>query len=268
MRRDLPLDVDPAELVSAPPDRSALKEIFRRFEFRGLLGRVDTLDEALPAAAPSVETEAVAWHEGAPEELVLNQHKGLVGIAAADGRAAAATGDEVVVFESSLGELARAAGASELATHDAKSSPAAARPGRRHPARRVPDRPGARRLRARRPRARARARARAGARGRGGDGGAGPPCGGAAAARPGASRAAARVGSERLYDEIELPLTVVLADMELAGVRIDTYRMGEITAGSPTGSRSSRRRRSSSPASSSSSARRSSSPGSCSRSSG
>ena len=52
MRRDLPLDVDPAELVSAPPDRSTLKEIFRRFEFRGLLGRVDTLDEALPAAAP------------------------------------------------------------------------------------------------------------------------------------------------------------------------------------------------------------------------
>ena len=37
MRRDLPLGVDPSELVSAPPDRSTLKEIFRRFEFRGLL---------------------------------------------------------------------------------------------------------------------------------------------------------------------------------------------------------------------------------------
>jgi DNA polymerase-1 len=37
-------------------------------------------------------------------------------------------------------------------------------------------------------------------------------------------------GSERLYDEIELPLTAVLAAMEDAGVRIDTYRMGEITA--------------------------------------
>ena len=35
---------------------------------------------------------------------------------------------------------------------------------------------------------------------------------------------------ERLYDEVELPLTVVLADMEDAGIRIDTYRMGEITA--------------------------------------
>ena len=33
-----------------------------------------------------------------------------------------------------------------------------------------------------------------------------------------------------LYDEIELPLTAVLAAMEDAGVKIDTYRMGEITA--------------------------------------
>ena len=37
MRRDLDIDCDPAELVLAPPDRSQLKEIFRRFEFRGLL---------------------------------------------------------------------------------------------------------------------------------------------------------------------------------------------------------------------------------------
>ncbi len=33
-----------------------------------------------------------------------------------------------------------------------------------------------------------------------------------------------------LYREIELPLTRVLADMEREGVKIDTYRMGEITA--------------------------------------
>jgi DNA polymerase-1 len=37
-------------------------------------------------------------------------------------------------------------------------------------------------------------------------------------------------GSEELYDRIELPLTAVLASMEDAGVKIDTYRMGEITA--------------------------------------
>src|SRR5688500_13555276 len=72
MRRDLPLDVDPSELVAEPPDRSTLKEIFRRFEFRGLLSRVDLLDEALPAAEIDVETETVRWREAAPEELVLN----------------------------------------------------------------------------------------------------------------------------------------------------------------------------------------------------
>src|SRR3954452_19016958 len=37
-------------------------------------------------------------------------------------------------------------------------------------------------------------------------------------------------GAEPLYREIELPLTAVLAAMESAGVKADTYRMGEITA--------------------------------------
>src|SRR5205823_7967014 len=37
-------------------------------------------------------------------------------------------------------------------------------------------------------------------------------------------------GSLDLYERIELPLTEVLAAMEAAGVKIDTYRMGEITA--------------------------------------
>src|SRR5438309_2938155 len=63
MRRDLDLACDPAELVLAPPDRSELREMFRRFEFRGLLNRVDTLDEAVPAAARIVAGPAVAWEE-------------------------------------------------------------------------------------------------------------------------------------------------------------------------------------------------------------
>src|SRR5438874_7533677 len=37
-------------------------------------------------------------------------------------------------------------------------------------------------------------------------------------------------GNDELYRTIELPLTAVLAAMEEAGVKIDTYRMGEITA--------------------------------------
>src|SRR5205807_4504370 len=37
-------------------------------------------------------------------------------------------------------------------------------------------------------------------------------------------------GAESLYREVELPLTAVLAAMESVGVKVDTYRMGEITA--------------------------------------
>ena len=37
-------------------------------------------------------------------------------------------------------------------------------------------------------------------------------------------------GSERLYREVEMPLVGVLRAMESAGIKIDTYRMGEITA--------------------------------------
>jgi DNA polymerase-1 len=94
MRRDLPLGVDPSELVSAPPDRSTLKEIFRRFEFRGLLSRVDTLDAALPAAGR--RDQAVRWREGAPG-AVLNQHRGLVGVTFADSRVAVRRARGVVV---------------------------------------------------------------------------------------------------------------------------------------------------------------------------
>src|SRR5437870_1889326 len=64
MRRDLEIDCDPAELVLSPPDRSQLAEMFRRFEFRALLQRVDLLDEAVPSAQPRVAGEEVAWREG------------------------------------------------------------------------------------------------------------------------------------------------------------------------------------------------------------
>src|SRR5438128_2786992 len=47
MRRDLDIDCEPSELVLAPPDRSQLREMFRRFEFRNLLNRIDLLDDAV-----------------------------------------------------------------------------------------------------------------------------------------------------------------------------------------------------------------------------
>src|SRR5215468_4827809 len=91
MRRDLDIECDPAELVLEPPDRSQLKEIFRRFEFRNLLNRVDELDVAVPAAPIKATGVDVPWREG---EVAVT---GRVGFAAADGRAAVATDDGVVV---------------------------------------------------------------------------------------------------------------------------------------------------------------------------
>src|SRR5712692_4242452 len=61
MRRDLELDCDPADLVLNPPDRSQLREMFRRFEFRALFNRIDDLDEAVPAAERIVAGTAVPW---------------------------------------------------------------------------------------------------------------------------------------------------------------------------------------------------------------
>ena len=226
MRRDLPLDVDPSELVSSPPDRSTLKEIFRRFEFRGLArarrhaGRGDPggrgrardasrSDGARSCSCPSRGRSASQW----------------------DGeRVGLASGGEVVVAAAGRDELRTALGAAEIATHDAKllrlgRAPAddtliaayLVDPGRagyelddlaqEHGLELVPE-PLAEEETAALVRR-------------------------AEAARRLAPQLRARLrewGSEQLYDEIELPLTAVLADMEDAGIRIDTYRMGEITA--------------------------------------
>ena len=221
MRRDLGLDVEPADLVSRPPDRSTLKEIFRRFEFRALLGRVDTLDEALPAAErPKAESQAVPWREGELPTL-----RGSVGYAAADDRIAVATGAEVVVAPRANHFVAAGC---EVAVHDAKALRVEASddtliaaylvdPGRAEYAiddlavengfELEPDPPAEEETAALVRRAEAARRL-----------------------APVLRERVRERGLERLYDEVELPLTSVLAAMEDAGVRIDTYRMGEITA--------------------------------------
>jgi DNA polymerase-1 len=223
MRRDLELDVDPAALVLAPPDRSQLKETFRRFEFRNLLGRVDELDEALPAAPMEVTGVDVAWREGELEPV-----SGPAALAVEDGRfALARDGQEVVVGEWSAelsGRLADAA----LVVHDAKTARLEAaddtlllayliEPGRstyllddlaaEYGIELVPQ----------------------------------PAADEETAALVRHSAAVLRLvpqlqariaerGLEPLYRTVELPLSAVLAAMEDVGVRIDTYRMGEITA--------------------------------------
>jgi DNA polymerase-1 len=226
MRRDLELGCDPSELVLAPPDRSQLREMFRRFEFRGLLNRVDELDEAVPAA-PSVQVEGtqVAWREGE-----LPQARGRVGLAIADGRFALAQEDGVVVgsWDESLIPRLRDA---QIVAHDYKSLPRLTmqpaddtliaayliEPGRSEYA--IDDLSAEYGLEVL-PEPLAEEETAALIRR-------------AEAPRRLAGRLRERVaerGSQHLYDEIELPLTAVLASMEDAGVKIDTYRMGEITA--------------------------------------
>ncbi len=220
MRRDLELDCDPAELVRGAPDRSKLKEIFRRFEFRGVLNRVDELETALPSAIRSLEGTSVRWREGEVPKAV----RGPVGFAAEGERCAVATGEEVVVAPRPSDTVLLG----ELVVHDAKALRVVARddtllaayliePGRSEYAldelaaeygvEVVLDPPVEEETAALVRRAEAPRRL----------------------IGPMLERLRER-GSERLYREIELPLTAVLAAMEDAGVRIDTYRMGEITA--------------------------------------
>jgi DNA polymerase I len=226
MRRDLDIDCDPADLVLAPPDRSQLREMFRRFEFRNLLNRIDELDEAVPARERIVAGTAVAWHEG---ELPA-QVSGRVGLAISDGRFALAQDDGVTVGAWNNDFVPRLREA-EIVAHDYKSLPRLTQlpaedtmiaayliePGR--PAYELEDLAaeyGVEALPDPEVEEETAALIRA-----------------AEVPRRLAAPLRARLsdrGSEDLYDRIELPLTAVLASMEDDGIKIDTYRMGEITA--------------------------------------
>ncbi|MGZ4281885.1 MAG: DNA polymerase I [Gaiellaceae bacterium] len=222
MRTDLDLGCDPAQLVLSPPDRSKLKEMFRRFEFRNLLGRVDELDAAVPAAASLVPTGVtVPWREELSNSLLARGVS--AGIAGDAERVAAAAGEEVVVSprpEQLEGELiahdAKALGVVD-AVDDTMILAYLIDPGRaeydlddlaaEYGLELVPE-PEAEEETARLVRH-------------------------AAATLRLRDLLLERVrerGGESLYREIELPLTAVLAAMESAGVKVDTYRMGEITA--------------------------------------
>src|SRR6266576_3576333 len=118
MRRDLDIDWDPSQLVLSPPDRSELREMFRRFEFRNLLNRVDELDEAVPARERIVAGTAVAWREGELPQQVA----GRVGLAIADGRFALAQDDGVTVGEWRDEHVGRLRDA-QIVAHDYKALP-------------------------------------------------------------------------------------------------------------------------------------------------
>jgi DNA polymerase-1 len=119
MRRDLDLDIDVTQIVLAPPDRSELREMFRRFEFRNLLNRIDLLEEAIPAAEkPRAPGTAVSWREDELPEKVT----GRVGLAIEGDRFALATGAEVIVGPWNTTLISRLRDA-EIVAHDFKSLP-------------------------------------------------------------------------------------------------------------------------------------------------
>ncbi len=228
MRRDLELGCDPAQLVLSPPDRSELREMFRRFEFRNLLGRVDLLDDAVPAAAPAkADATEVSWSEAAtfPERT-----RGRVALAIRDGRYALATAEGVLVGEWRP-EHERRLEDAEVVAHDFKALPRLTtqpaedtmilayliEPGR--PAYELDDLAAEYGLE---PIPRPETDEETAALVRHAE----IP---RRLARTMRERVVER-GSDDLYTRIELPLTAVLAAMEDAGVKIDTYRMGEITA--------------------------------------
>ena len=219
MRRDLDLDVDPGELVLAPPDRSQLKEFFRRFEFRGLLsparharrGAAGGGDARSPAcrcrgarasscsqagvgfarrrrpSPPSRRDDGVvvgprpARLDG---ELVVHDAKTL-GVDAADDTLIAAYLIDPARAEYELADLGAEYGIELVPEPAADEETAALVVAAELPRRLAP-----------------------------------PMLGAARGARPDA-RSTARSSCRS---------TRVLAEMEQTGVRIDTYRMGEITA--------------------------------------
>src|SRR6059058_3144778 len=226
MRRDLELDCDVAELVLLPPDRSELREMFRRFEFRNLLGRVDILDDAVPAQAMRMPGTDVAWREAEFPEVV-----GRASIAIRDGRFALAREDDGVIVGAWEPALERRLDRADVIAHDFKALPRLTmepvedtmllayliEPGRAAyelddlaaeygvepiPSPASDEETAALVRHAEIPRRLA----------------------------PTMLERVRERGAEDLYRDIELPLTAVLAAMEDNGVKIDTYRMGEITA--------------------------------------
>src|SRR5256886_10873551 len=117
MRRNLELECDPAELVLLPADRSELGEMFRGFEFRNLLGRVDIPDEAVPGQPMRVQGTQVAWREGELPEV-----RGRAALAIRDGRFALAQEDGVIVGAWEAG-LERRLDEAELAAHRFQALP-------------------------------------------------------------------------------------------------------------------------------------------------
>jgi DNA polymerase I len=241
MLRDIPVEVDPAHEAAREPDRSRLREVFREFELRAPLQR---LEEALgegDAAAPAPAAErrlsarvrqgtiadvagfgdplaeaAIAVHAPEPAE-------GELFAAQPEHRFGLAVGAVVLVGPcASAAELVDALGDRPVIAHDAKAL------GRVPPTLAHDTLLGAYLLEP----ARRGFPFREICEERGLACGVEDPAGAdavlIAALAAWQREQIAERGLEPLMTEIELPLVTVLRDMEIAGVRLNTERLGAI----------------------------------------
>jgi len=115
---DVEVPIDVRQCVRSDPDRSRLREVAAEFELRAVMQRLDEeWGEVVPgrAVAEQIEVEAV---EGTPADLA----DGPAAIAIAGGRWAGADGERVVAAEvGELAELAEALRDRPLVGHDLKS---------------------------------------------------------------------------------------------------------------------------------------------------
>jgi len=239
IRRDVPVDLDVAVEAAHAPDRSRLRDVFREFELRDPLRRLEeVLGEDAAAPAPVAARTLSARVRAGTLADVARLPAGEVALAAAPPgepqeelfaagrpwRVAAATAEEVVAAEApGPADLVAAAGERPVVAHDAKALDAVPprlvhdtllgayllEPARRgYPLRELAEERGL-----------------------------------AADAEDPVARDALLVralagwqreqladrGLQALMDEVELPLVAVLRDMERAGVRLDVPRLQAIT---------------------------------------
>jgi DNA polymerase-1 len=225
--RELEVDIDLTSLANEPPDRSTMKELFRRLEFRALLKRVDELEEAVPGAAPVISERAeVPFRQGTLADLGQLPHEVSLAVAG-DGRAALGSAlGEALVVEARGDELATALRDRKVLTHglhlpglepagDTQIAAYLIDPGRAdYSVGDLAEETGVELT---------------------------VQSDEETAALVQAAAAIPRLHADMLpkleareltglYHDIELPLVPVLADMEAAGVKIDTYRLAEIAA--------------------------------------
>jgi DNA polymerase-1 len=251
LKRDIEADIDVAEVAAAPPDRSRLREVFREFELREPLRRLEEAlgpEDAAPRAraeqriVPSVRAVAL------PKLAALRAGEASIAIAREDDGvrwAAAIDGDSLVGNARGLDELLESWGERPLVAHDWKSMSRAAAPalgGADGGGKRVAPRLLAHDTAvaaylinpARRSYPLSELAEEAEIEVEAGDDLDGTLVREAVTAEALFLLQRPRIdalGLRRLFGQVELPLVEVLCWLERAGVKLDTYRLAEIAAG-------------------------------------